>query len=375
MPLQCPHCRIAQAVGNATCINCGRPLTPAPAAPLADPAPPAGPDAGAHPVDHDSPASADPVHDLQAQRSSWRLPALIAAGLVAALVAWALLSAPRPSGRHAARPASALAAVPPTPGDVPPPSSLPAAPAVPVTPKARAERLVAAETAPLTISLASTRAGRHVRIGDPVTLTAFTALAQGQSATLTVFYRRGRGPKTMLSFVQGSLCSTTWTPTVPGRYEFTATAHGDRRQAAASRRIEITVDQPAGPRNQPVPPLVAHRRPPVAAPPPLVAQTRLSVAAPAPPRPRKTAARAPRPVPSHAYHVAAAVFYFPRSAAVLAEALNRHGYHAVPERMAGPHGKSVYVVVTGGYRRPGEAHTAALALQRSGYQAYVFGGP
>jgi hypothetical protein len=89
--------------------------------------------------------------------------------------------------------------------------------------------------------------------------------------------------------------------------------------------------------------------------------------------PSKTAPRASRPAPPRTYHVAAAQFAFSRSAVVLTDALNHRGYRAVPERMADAHGKTVYVVVTGSYRRPKEARNAALALQRSGYPAYFFG--
>jgi len=84
-------------------------------------------------------------------------------------------------------------------------------------------------------------------------------------------------------------------------------------------------------------------------------------------------ARVRPPAPAQTYHVVAARFYFSRSATVLADALNQRGYHALPERMNDPHGKAVYAVVTGTYRRPKEARAAALVLQRSGYPAYVFG--
>lgn len=375
MPLNCPHCQIAQAEENKTCINCGQPLTPpraAPAAPFADPALLAEADAAAHLADHDNPVAPDPVHAVQARRASWQTPALIAVGLLLALVASALFVAQRKTAARAALPIPAVTAQP-APGDAPPPPpSAPAPPAAPV-PAAVFGTKTAVGAPPLTVTLASTSEGRHVKIGTAVTLTAFTTLAHGQSATLTLFSRRGRGQKTMFSFAQGSLCSTTWTPSVPGRYEFTATALGDRRQAAASRRVEIIVDKPA-------PQTVAQDKAQDK-----VAQVPLPVSAAPPPSrlvslppPRtvtpRTALRARPPAPPLAYHVAAAQFSFSRSAVVLADALSRRGYQAVPERMADPHGKTVYVVVTGSYRRPKEARKAVLALQRSGYPAYFFGG-
>lgn len=358
MPLNCPRCQIAQAEENKTCINCGQPLTPMRSeadAPLAD---------------HDNLAAPDPV---QARRASWRLPAMIAVGLLLALAASVLLVA-----RHKPVPRTATAApapspapdtAPPVPMASPPPA--PATPAVSAPPAAPAMPTSGTRTAvgmvPLTITLASTSAGRHVKVGDDVTLTVLTTLAHGQSATLTLFSRRGHGQKTMLSFAQGSLCSTTWTPSVPGRYEFTATVLGDRRQVATSRLVEITVDRPA-------PQTAAQDKGtqallPVAAPPPA-----RPVSLPPPRRVLRTASRAPRPAPALTYYVAAARFSFSRSAVVLTDALIRRGYPAVPERMADPHGKAVYVVVTGSYRRPQEARNAVLVLQRSGYPAYFFGG-
>lgn len=367
MILNCPHCGIAQAEGDGTCINCGQPLKPAPAAPLADPARTAEAARAAHPTDHAA-AAPDPVRAAQTRRSSW-MPALVAAALLLALAASALLVARRRPARHAA--VTALASRPPA---VPPaPAASPPSPAIPVpaapAPKLKAPVGAAASAVPLTITLASTRDGRHVKVGDGVTFTAFVSPEHGRSATLTLFSRRGRGPKTMLSFVQGSLCSTTWVSPAPGRYEFTATAL-DGRQRAASRHVEVTVDAPqVAAREVPRAPsarVAAAPRRAVRPSPRIVSRPKAVPPKVVPPR---TAARAPAP----SYHVAAARFYFLRSATVLADALNQRGYHAVPERMNDPRGKAVYAVVTGTFRRPKEARAAALVLQRSGYPAYVFG--
>jgi len=402
MPLHCPRCQIAQAEENETCINCGQPLTPmraapaTPDAPRVDPALLAEAAAAAHLADHDDPAAMDPVHAVQVRRASWHIPALVAVGLLLALVASALLVARRRPVVQSPRATPAQAqtpdtvppvTVPPVPvNSAPPPpapvaSAVSALPAAPATPGAGTKTVV--EAVPLTITLASTSAGRHVKVGDDVTLTAFTALTRGRSATLTVFYQRGRGQKIMLSFAQGSLCSTTWTPSAPGRYEFTATALGDSQQAATSRRVEITVDRPdrqtaAQDAVVQAPPVVAAvpLPRPVSLPPPRDVRPRTMRPRTVWPRtglPRATPS-APRPAPALTYHVAAAHFAFSRSAVVLADALIRRGYPAVPERMADGHGKTVYVVVTGSYRRPKDARNAAVALQRSGYPAYFFGG-
>ena len=420
MPLICPHCGIAQADGNKTCINCGQPLVPTPAAPPVDPASLAEADTAAHLADPDDPVVPDSVRTVQAGRNSWRLPALIAVSLLLALVAFALLAT-----RHKlAHPVSSQAQAfqpPVVPLPMAPSLSrsvpalpilatpLPAAVLLPPEIKAAAKMSVkmALETVPLKVSLASVSAGRHIEVGTPVPLTAYTTSAHGQSATLTLFSRRGRGQKTMLAFVVGSLCSTTWTPVAPGPYVFTATAHDDHRQAS-SDHIEITVDKPAPlPASQDT---LAQTPPIIAAPlaarsmrqrSPRTASARAASARAASARAAsvraasaraasvraasvraasvravqvKTAPPAARPAPAITYHVAAARFPFSRNATILADALNRRGYHAVPERMADAHGKAIYAVVIGSYRRPREARAAALALQRSGYPAYLFGG-
>jgi len=379
MILNCPHCGIAQAEGDGICINCGQTLRPAPPA---DPAPPAEADTAVQGVALGA-AAPGSSHDVQARRSSWKPPALVAAALLLALAASALFVSQRRPALHAAPTALTSGPAQPPP-DANPQLSTPAAAAAPPAPtpaapregvRAKAPVGPATSAAPLTITLASTREGRRVKVGEGVTLTAFISSAHGRSATLALFSRRGREPRTMVSFAQGSLCSTTWTPPAPGRYEFTATALDDH-QRAASRRIAITVDPPA--------PLSAARvaareealpvTPRVPAAPPLPRRRRASLPPPRVVPTPKAAVRVRPPAPATSYHVAAARFPFSRSAVVLADALNRRGYHAVSERMSDPHGKAVYAVVTGTYRRPKEARAAALALQRSGYPAYVFGG-
>lgn len=235
----------------------------------------------------------------------------------------------------------------------------PLAPAPPHTrKKADGETKADKGTAPLTITLTAKNGGRHVKVGTEVTLTAFTTLAHGQSATLTLFYRLNRGRETVLAFVQGSLCSTTWMAAAPGLYQFTAFALGSRRQAAVSRSVEITVDRPVTPTT----PRIA-----VAPPPPAVSR-------PAQPRTPRTAkhlaaARSVRPL---VYHIVAARFAFSRNAVVLAEALRKSGYHAAVRHMADDRGQTIYVVETGAYRQPGEVFEAVAGLLRSGYPAYFF---
>jgi len=272
MPLHCPHCGIAQAEGDGICINCGRPLRPAPAAPRS--APPADP----APVTDGAAAAPESAPPVQERRSSWRLPALLAAVLLLALAASALFVARRGPGRRSV-PAAAAIPAPKPPAVAPPaPSSAPALPVTSVpsptpAPRTKAPAEDAASAAPLTITLASTRDGRHVKVGEGVTLTAFISSAHAQGATLTLFSRHGRGPRTIVSFAQGSLCSTTWTPPAPGRYEFTAAAL-DHHQQAVSRRVSVTVDAPPAPltaAREEAPPETAAR---VVAPPRPRAETR-----------------------------------------------------------------------------------------------------
>lgn len=258
-----------------------------------------------------------------------------AACLMLALPAATLLVAGcRPAGQAALPPRSQPQAPPSVPAE--PTAILPAPLAAPdAGTKKGGKTKTHEDAAPLTVTLTATHGGRHIKVGTGVTLTAFTTPTRGRSATVTLFYRLNRGRKTVFSFAQGSLCSTTWMAPAPGLYRFTAAALDDRRRAAVSRSVEITVDRPATP-----PPRVA----------------------------------AAHPIHPLVYHVVAAHFAFSRNAVVLADALRKNGYHAVVRRMADERGKAVSVVETGTYRRPGEVFEAVAGLLRSGYPAYFFTG-
>ncbi len=286
--------------------------------------------------------------------------------LLLALPTAALLLAGCKPAERAPLPPRSQPQMPPAPAE---PTAVLPAPSAPATPKAVSEPKAVPETsggtAPLTVTLAATNSGRHVGVGSGVTLTAFTTPTRGQSATLTLFYQRGRGRKTVFSFAQGSLCSTTWIAPAPGRYRFTAAALDDRRRAAVSRSVEITVDRPA-----------TQARPQIAAAPPFPAIK--SVAArpsqPRTPRAAKRLAVTRPPVRPPVYHVVAAHFALRRNADVLATALRKNGYHAAARRMVDGRGKSVYIVETGAYRQPGEVFEAVAQLLRSGYPAYFYTG-
>jgi len=277
---------------------------------------------------------------------------LLAAFLLGALSAAAFLTARR---RPPARVVPAGGAPAALLASSPPPAVVPARPA-PAAPRPPATKEADEDAGPLTVSLAATNAGRHVKVGAGVTFTAFTAQAPGRSATLTIYYRRDRGRKIVFSFAQGTLCSTTWMAPAPGRYEFTASALGDRRRDAVSRDVEITVDAPPAPRVAAAPPA------------PKVAP----IAEPVAKRPVAAESAAVRPP---VYHVAAAHFARARSAEALAGALRQSGYRAAAvRRMNDAQGKSVYVVETGTFRRPAEVYAAVAVLLRSGYPAYFYAG-
>ncbi len=258
---------------------------------------------------------------------------------------------------------------------------------------------------PLRVVLTSPGQRRHVRVGEDVTL---IALAQGRCASLTLSYRRGLRGAATHSFTEGGLLSTTWTPSLPGRYEFTATALGGPRQTAVSRPVEIIVDAPIpqmmargeaarsfpAETITPLPPMAVRLPPPQparrsASVPPLPRLRRVKPRTEAPPPVPETmiagvvtpsvvipSAAPPdtRPAPAVLYHVAAAQFPLSRSAVVLAKSFRLQGSPATTKRMIGYHGRTVYAVVTGAYRRPEEARAAVLVLQRSGYPAYLYGG-
>lgn len=278
--------------------------------------------------------------------------------MLALPAAMLLVAGCRPAGQAALPPRSQPQAPPSVPAE--PTAILPAPLAAPdAGTKKGGKTKTHEDAAPLTVTLTATHGGRHIKVGTGVTLTAFTTPTRGRSATVTLFYRLNRGRKTVFSFAQGSLCSTTWMAPAPGLYRFTAAALDDRRRAAVSRSVEITVDRPATP-----PPRVAAALPTPA------------VARPSQPKSPRTAKRpaAAHPIHPPVYHVVAAHFAFSRNAVVLADALRKNGYHAVVRRMADERGKAVSVVETGTYRRPGEVFEAVAGLLRSGYPAYFFTG-
>jgi hypothetical protein len=321
---------MTQADGSEVCLNCGGPVTPV-----------------------SDPLTSDSLVAVHTWRDFWKWPALLAAVALFLLAGTVLLtvlrkpvSVPAPAASHAP---TALVS----------PSPVPAASSAAVK-----------NDAPLVITLVSAAGNRPVKMGQAVRLTTFTDLMPGQSASLTLTYRRNRGPNTLFSFAQGSLASTTWTPVAPGRYDFLATALDSHQRAAAARHLQIIVKPDSTPALMPSKPLVAAAVPVSSAPAyaplpkPLLPKPLLPKAAAKPSR---------RLVPSPLrFTVAAAHFPFNKNAVILADALHRQGYHAVPERMAVGRGKAVYVVVTGSYSRPENARQQRLVLQRSGYPAYIF---
>jgi hypothetical protein len=328
MPLNCPHCQIAQADGSETCLNCGGPLTPA----------------------------SDPGVAVHNRRDFWKRPVLLAAVTLFLLAGAVLLTALRKPVSIPAPPAS------PAPAALVSPSPVPAALSA-----------VVKNDAPLIITLVSAAGNRPVKIGQAVRLTTFTDLAPGQSASLTLTYRWNHGKSTLFSFAQGSLASTTWTPFAPGRYDFLATALDDHQRAATARHLQIIVNPDSPPAIIPSKPLVAAAVPVSRASLPAPAPAYVPPLLPKPPPPRAAAKPSRRLVSSLLrFTVAAAHFPFNKNAVVLADALHRQGYHAVPEQMADGRGKAVYVVVTGSYFRPENARKQMLVLQRSGYPAYIF---
>lgn len=299
-----------------------------------------------------------------------RTSAPVVVGLLAAAVLLVVVTLIVVRHRPAVR-ADAAAPVPPVTAPQTP-APLPAvAPPPPdaVAPRPDTARRADKVPEPLTVNLTSTGGGRHIKVGSGVTFTAFTALAPGRSATLTIFYRLNRGRKTMVSFVQGTLCSTTWVAPAPGLYQFTASALGDRRQAAVSRAVEITVDAPAPPPALRV--AVAPPPKPKAAPIAKRAVVKQGVVKRAAVKPPAVAGPAARPP---VYHVFAAHFARARNADDLAAALGRNGYRATVRRMNDRQGKAIYVVETGTYRQPAEVYAAVNGLLQSGYPADFYTG-
>ena len=326
---------MVQADGSETCLNCGGPLIP------------------------------DPLVAVHARRDFWKRPALLAAVTLFLLAGAVLLTALR-------KPAALLPnrSQGPAPVSIPPPVSNTAPVAlVPPSPVSAAPSAGVKTDAPLVITLVSAAGNRPIHVGQAVRLTTFTDLMAGQSASLTLTYRRNLGKSTLFSFAQGSLSSTTWTPFAPGRYDFLATALDDHQRAAAARHLQIIVNPDSVPAKMPS---IMPSKPRVAA---ALSAGKASLPAashallPSLPKPL------PKPLPKSSplrFYVAAAHFPFNKNAVVLADALHNRGYHAIPERMADGRGKAVYVVVTGSYFRPENARRQMLVLQRSGYPAYCF---
>lgn len=361
MPQICPRCQFAQADENQTCINCGVSMAPISfqnpsliaEAPTSAPA--SGPEQDAGPA---------PGEEIRAPRDSGRKSVLLATAGLFVLGGVVLLAAlQKPPAR------------PPLPVSSKTPLRVTSLPSPPVAPERAAltpvspARTRPKTAVPVTVTLVASNETRPIKVGAGVTLTALTNLAPGQSASLTLTYRRGHGRNTLFSFAQGSLLSTIWTPPAPGRYDFLATALEGRQKAAASRPISILVVADHAGKS----PLLT-----AALPSPKIPQSLPQAPRPASllGKPRKKAAAAKHAAPSAAsarlFHVAAAHFPFAANAVVLAGALHNRGYHATPERMADKQGKAVYVVVTGSYRRAEEARQQVLILQSSGYPAYFF---
>lgn len=95
---------------------------------------------------------------------------------------------------------------------------------------------------PLTLRFQSSEAGRHIPLGASVVITAFISASPGQNADLSLSCQRLHGRKFMFAYVEGQLCSTRWTPTAPGRYQFTATAQDQYGHFAAAHPFWIYVN-------------------------------------------------------------------------------------------------------------------------------------
>ena len=272
---------------------------------------------------------------------------------------------------------SSSAAVLPPPAD--PALPVPALP-LPV----RAQAPIAAPTGgaspPLAVTLYCAGSGKHIPVGKPVLISAYAALPPTGSATIAISYTRDGGPRSLLTLAQGSLSTASWTPALPGRYDFTASALDRRKISAFSRHITIDADAPAAP---------VQPRPTVSPALPSVKSGALGqphgAAAPRPRAPLLLAVRRPAPKPaaakqaaplkaphSRAYHVAAATFVARPLAETLAGALRRRGFHASVQPSPGLFHKTSYVVQTGDYLRSADAQKQAALLKQDGYPAYVF---
>ncbi len=349
MPRTCSHCGLEIAGDSRQCPNCGQP--------------------------QDAPVDTNPQTESDRRFPLWQiLPwTLLAAALL-------LLLPPLLRQKHSQSltpmPLSAAATIPAMPPLSPalthPAVSSAAAsgasgsqprvsertPPMESAPKGAAPVPVSAAPVPLTVTLYSASRNKHVAVGTPVTLSAYAALPPGKSATLAVSYGKDNGPKSLLALAQGSLSSTTWTPFLPGRYLFMASALDSRKNGAFSHPVLIFVDAPARV-------LVSKPAVPV----------RVAVQ-PAPAKPKVAAARpapARHPTPAAVpYHVAAAVFPVRRIAATLAAALRGRGFHAFVRSGTDGNGKPSYRVETGDFPSKADADAQVRLLKKDGYPSYLF---
>ena len=299
--------------------------------------------------------------------------ALLAAGLLAAGIAVLLRFSPSAPAPH-----SAAAALPPQAPILS--TDVKSTDVKSPIPAAAAPVIKTLTNTPLTVTLSSADAGKHVRVGHPVMVLAYADLPPGASATVAVSYTRNHGPQALLALVQGSLATISWTPVLPGQYEFTASAMDARKKSAFSHPLLVAADAAPAPL-LPLPVLVPAPPPParVAAAPPRTLRAR-------PRRPfRKRAllvqtpvlakAAVRQPAASSAYHVAAGAFIVRPVAETLAEALRQRGYHASVRPGPLLFHKQSYVVQTGSYLRQPDADRQRDTLKRSGYPAYIFRQP
>lgn len=295
----------------------------------------------------------------------WALSAAAVLGLMLVmlfLVLPRLSQIPRPA-RTPLLPSDSAAAVLPPSGPGQPPPALPAA------------QTAADGQVPLTVTLYSAGSGKHVPVGNPVLISAFAGLPPGESATIAISCTRNGGSRSLLTLAQGSLSTAYWTPAVPGRYDFGASALDSRKISAFSRHIIIVADAPPAP----VRPVLSPVMPP--APPPVKAAA--SAAGVKKQTPHRAAARplpVQHPAPKHStpqasrlkpYHVAAATFVVRPIAETLAGALRRRGFHAFVRVVTQPHHKPMYAVETGDYPHPADAQKQVETLKRDGYPASI----
>ena len=241
---------------------------------------------------------------------------------------------------------------------------------------------------PFTVTLFSTSAGGHVPVGSHIMVTAFTTLKAEKGASLDLCSRQGQEPPVAFATAEGTLCSAAWTPTLPGRYEFVATASDASRHRAVSHRFSIWAD--ADPAPFPGPSLPASAPPAPALPasvatPPLalaplptfrpVSVSPIPLSLPLPP-PFPAPRAALRPLPAHSRfplrtHVLVARFPFFSNADTLAQALRGNGFHAAVREVTVRDGTIRYSVDTGIYP-PEEAQKQMQALQHDGYPAFCY---